>query len=247
MIIRGDSIAECWLKALIKVTEGNSRELSPVIVSFQTNIPPPSYKEKLENDLNCYLQSINKATIDTIASTIFPKSLSSNPKMIYDRFNKIWPNIKKYPQNKNGNYFRRLTAYGEKDGKPFNQLQHITDAYNGNDVRKPVHRRSALIALTFDPMKDHTFQRQRGFPCLQQVCFVPESKGKKLTLTAIYAMQYLGERAYGNYLGLQNLGNFMAEEMGLKLDKINCISSVLSLAMKKTDAQEIINKYKNVL
>lgn len=244
MIIQENSLTECWLKAFTKIIEQVSREMSPVVVSFRANTQPPVYREKLEEDLNYYLQSIKKGSIDTIASTIFPKSLSiGNPKNVYDRFNEIWPCVKKY--NKNGHYFRRLIAYGEKDGKPVNQLQHIIDAYNGKSDRKPIHKRSALIASIFDPTKDHTFQRRRGFPCLQQVCFVPNRKEKKLNLNAMYAMQYLDDRAYGNYLGLQNLGNFMAGEMGLNLNRINCIASVLKVAMSKTKANEIINPYRN--
>lgn len=244
MIIQGSSITDCWLKALIAITDGNSSELSPVIANFKTNTPPPYYKEDLEGDLNKYLTSMKKNTIDTTANTIFPKSLSgSNQVSIYDRFDKIWPYIKKENLNRYGHYFRRLVAYNENNAKPFNQLQHIIETYNGTSTRNPVHRRSALIALTFDPTKDHTSQTVRGFPCLQQVCFVP--KGNKLTLNAIYAMQYLCDRAYGNYLGLQNLGNFMAREMGLELDEVNCIASVLELKMSKKNAKIIVEKYRN--
>jgi len=39
-------------------------------------------------------------------------------------------------------------------------------------------------------------------------------------------MQYLFERAYGNYLGLCRLGRFMAEQMGLSLVKMTCIAVV---------------------
>lgn len=237
MIIQGNSMTECWLKALIKITKGNSDELSPVVASFQANAPSPSYKEELEKDLNYYLRSKKKGAINTTANTIFPKSLfEGDSKEMYDRFRKILPNIKKDRDNCYGHYFERLVSYDRHGYSPFNQLQHIIDAYNRN-----VGRRSTFIASIFEPMKDHTFQRRRGFPCLQQVCFVP--KGDKLDLNAIYAMQHLCNRAYGNYLGLQNLGNFMAGEMGLKLDKVNCIASVLKLKMTKTKAREIINSY----
>lgn len=241
MIIRGNSITECWLKAVIQIVDGNSTELSPVVVSFRTGMPPPSYKEELERDLNHYLQNMNKGTINTTANTIFPKSLSgSNQKTVYERFDKVWPYIKRDPENRHGHYFRRLMAYDEQSGRPVNQLQHIIDTYN-----KGIHKRSALIASTFDPTKDHVSQPRRGFPCLQQVCFVPKLKEKTLDLNAIYAMQHLSDRAYGNYLGLESLGNFMAREMGLKLDKVNCIASVLELKMTKGKAKEIINPYRN--
>ena len=244
MNIRGQTIAECWLKALINIVDGNSSELSPITVTFKANSQNSPFQQDLEQDLNSYLIGENKNKIDTTASTIFPKSLAgSSQKNIYDRFDLIWPYVKKDTLNRNGHYFRRLVAYNEHNGKPFNQLQHIIETYNGKGSRNPVHRRSALIALTFDPTKDHTSQAMRGFPCLQQVCFVP--KDKKLNLNAIYAMQYLCDRAYGNYLGLQNLGNFMADQMGLELNEINCIASVLELKMPKFRAKIIVDKYRH--
>lgn len=161
-----------------------------------------------------------------------------------DRYDRNWKYIKKDSKNRKGTYFRRLTAYGEQYGRRVNQLEHIIETFNGIEgKRKPVHRRSALIATTFDPTLDHTAQPQLGFPCLQQVCFTPS--GDKLSMNAIYAMQHLPTRAYGNYLGLQRLGGFMAENMGLQFVQLNCMISVLGFGntMKKSMAKIIVEKY----
>jgi thymidylate synthase len=246
MIVHGNSITECWLKILIAVADGTSSEISPLVANFFTDNPAPDYQEELEHDLNEFLQSIKQNSIETTASTIFPKSLCSGDQTsVFKRFDSIWKYVKKNGQNKYGHYFRRLIAFNEASGKPINQLQHIIETYNGIEgLRNPVHRRSALIALTFDPSIDHTSQALRGFPCLQQVCFIPKKNGK-MTLNAIYAMQHLANRGYGNYLGLQNLGNFMAREMGLELDEVNCVASVLELGkMNKSTAREFVKKYR---
>ncbi len=244
MIIRGDSIAECWIKSLIVMVGEKCTEISPFVANISTNQLCPDYTDELEHDLNTYLLNEGQNPIETTASTIFPHSLASGQGLVFDRFEKIWKHVKRDSQNYKGHYFRRLVAFNEKSGKPINQLAHIIDTYNGIEgLRKPVHRRSALIALTFDPTLDHTAQIMRGFPCLQQVCFVPNRKTGKLTLNAIYAMQYLASRGYGNYVGLKNLGNFMAGEMGLELGGINCIASVLELKMNKSKAKVFADKY----
>lgn len=245
MIIHGDSITECWLKTLTHMADNTCWELSPFIANFSANAEAPEYQEELERDLNNYLESIKQPQISSTASTIFPQSLSGGASSVFDRFNSIWKYIKKDKRNYKGHYFRRLVAFNEKGGEPVNQLQHIIETYNGIEgVREPVHRRSALIASTFDPNIDHTAQPLRGFPCLQQICLVPK-QGGTMTLNAIYAMQHLANRGYGNYVGLQNLGNFMASEMSLELDEINCIASVLELGqMKKSIAREIVEKYR---
>ncbi|MEW8332592.1 MAG: hypothetical protein AB2692_16785 [Candidatus Thiodiazotropha sp.] len=245
MIIQGENVTECWLKTLIAMADGPHWELSPFIAQFKTGSKTPVYTDELESDLNDYLESVGQPHINTTAGTIFPQSLTGGSEDVFDRFDRIWKYIKKDKRNYKGHYFRRLVAYNEQNGRRVNQLKHIIDTYNGIEgVRHPVHRRSALIALTFDPTVDHTAQPLRGFPCLQQICLVPKNDGE-VTLNAIYAMQHLADRAYGNYVGLENLGHYMAGEMGLELVEVNCIASVLELGkMKKSVAKEFAEKYK---
>lgn len=253
MIIEGSSVAECWLKCLQKIVEKSGTEISPVIVRIDTSEGRlPSYHSDLVSEINEFIGA-DGSSVQTTANTIFPESLSHGAGNIYERFEKIWKRVKKDPKNRYGHYFRRLTAYGEKSpnkekcpNEPVNQLKHIIEAYNGTQGREPLHRRSALIATTFDPTLDHSTQRQRGFPCLQQVCFVPYNQ-TKMRVNAIYAMQYLSDRAFGNYLGLVNLGRFMAREMRLTLTEVQCIVSVLELGrkMNKTEAKEIVDRYKS--
>ncbi|TVZ39762.1 hypothetical protein P886_4170 [Alteromonadaceae bacterium 2753L.S.0a.02] len=245
MIFEGKSLTEGWLKVLIHMSENKTWEVSPAITKFPASAEPPEYQLELENDLNLYLESVDQPQIHTTAGTIFPHSLAGGNASVFDRFNKTWKYIKKDHRNNKGHYFRRMVAYNEKNGEPVNQLKHIIETYNGIEgQRQPVHRRSALIALTFDPTLDHTAQPQRGFPCLQQVCFVPKKNGT-MAMNAIYATQHLDDRAYGNYVGLLNLGRFMAGEMNLELSEINCIASILRVGtMSKARAHELANKYK---
>mgnify|MGYP001814730078 CR=1 FL=1 len=244
MIVEGNSVAECWLSLLKIMVDNKVNEISPVVVNIKVTNDAPVYMYDLEEDLNAFLANIGQPCIETTASTIFPESLSHGKRSGFDRFDRVWKYVKYDTKNRNGHYFRRLTSYGEKYGRKINQLEHIIDAYNGiPGERKPTHRRSALIATTFDPTLDHSAQRQRGFPCLQQVCFVPNKKSE-LSLNAIYAMQYLSDRAYGNYVGLIRLGVYMAREMGLEMVELNCIVSVLGLGkMKKSLASDIVRKY----
>ena len=243
MIIEGSSVAECWLKCLRQIVKVN--EFSPAVVKINVSEDLPSYHFDLVDELDAFLKDVGQPSIETTANTIFPKSLSRGSPSVYERFDKIWKYVKRDPKNRNGHYFRRFMAYGEKSRcEPINQLKHIVDTYNGiKGVRNPVHRRSALIAMTFDPLLDHTAQPQRGFPCLQQVCFVPHSDGS-ISVNAIYAMQYLSDRAFGNYLGLIELGQFMAQQMNLELKELQCIASVLVLGkMNKSMAKCIVEKY----
>ena len=144
-----------------------------------------------------------------------------NRRDLYDRYLKILPRLRKYPGNWRGLYFERLISFGHDDDYKcgINQLEHVIETWKRGN-----HRRTALQAALFDPHQDHSHQRQRGFPCLQQVAFA-HNGSRKLTVTGFYATQYVFERAYGNYLGLCRLGLFMAHEMGLRLDRVTCIAT----------------------
>lgn len=251
MIIEGNSIAECWLKILQEMIVTKKNELSPLIVNINIGGEVPEYQEELENDINKFLVTIkNQPSIESTAGTIFPNSLSAGNATIFDRYDRIWKSVKLTHKNKRGTYFRRMMAYGEAYGEPKNQLKHIIETYNGiPGKRSPVHRRSALIATTFDPILDHKPTPMLGFPCLQQVCFIPNPQNKTLQMNAIYAMQHLDTRAYGNYLGLVRLGEYMAKKMGLKFVQLQCMLSIIELGkkMNKKLALEIFEKYsKNV-
>ena len=143
------------------------------------------------------------------------------PYRLPQRYRRIMPRVLRDRRNRYGVYFQRLIAYGHDDtyNGGVNQLEHVIQTWRGGN-----HRRSALQAAIFDPTKDHTNQRMRGFPCLQQVAFAPQD-ADGLMVTGLYATQYMFERAYGNYLGLCRLGRFMAQEMGKQLTQVTCVAS----------------------
>ena len=221
----GNNLSEVWGRAFLNVFQAG--EISPLTVEineFDDGDPPeiPSIRKALDANLDKHCKGLS---CHQVANTIFPSSLW-NPKVhrnvLYERYQKIYHRIQRHPSNRNGVYFQRLISFGGgaciQNG--VNQLEHVIETWH-----KGNHRRSALQAAVFDPCTDHTHQRQRGFPCLQQVAFAPVRKGG-LSVTGFYATQYIFERAYGNYLGLYRLGQFMAHEMHFRLDRVTCFASV---------------------
>ena len=223
--IVGTNLSEVWGKAFLHVFR--SAEISPLVVQIneiddQEVREIPLIRDILDETLRRHAKGLSCLQV---ANTIFPNSLwdpQVHRKELYLRYQRICPQILKHRLNRNGVYFQRLISFpdGTCDKNGVNQLEHIIKTWcRGN------HRRSVLQAAIFDPCTDHSHQRQRGFPCLQQVAFAPINKGG-LSVTGFYATQYIFERAYGNYLGLCRLGKFMAHEMHLRLDQVTCIASV---------------------
>jgi hypothetical protein len=61
-------------------------------------------------------------------------------------------------------------------------------------------------------------------------------------VTGFYATQTLFERAYGNYVGLCDLGRFFANAWGLSLTRVTCVTSVAQLDISTTDARTLARR-----
>lgn len=226
-----NNLSWAWARAFLAAMEQPGvGKISPLCVTVRglnegRLVEEPAIRQALDKAL----AAKSEFSCHTVANTIFPSSRwkpELGREWLFERYAKMLPTIKRADKrrNRNGIYFERMIAFGSDPGESnsgVNQLEHIISTY----TERGNHRRSALQASIFDPAKDHTHQRQRGFPCLQQISFIPLEDGK-LAVTGFYATQYLFEKAYGNYLGLYNLGCFMAYELGLQLAQLNCIASV---------------------
>jgi hypothetical protein len=244
--IEENNLSLAWAKALTSLAEPGVQKLSPLIVTVRDFINEfPREIRPLRQILEEALKQKGEHSVHTTANTIFPLSLwepSSGRKELYNRYLNIYSEIKRLDTgNRYGTYFHRLVSFGSGRTRPYrpvNQLEHIISTFNSGNSRG-----SALQASVIDPYVDHTNQRQRGFPCLQQVSFVPETHNKELTVFGYYPLQYVFDRAYGNYLGLCRLGRFMAHEMGLTLSQVTCITGVARLGnLNKTEARSFMEK-----
>ena len=233
MLSRVESnISHAWARVFIELMNSPSSIRHPALITINiffddtAAVEDVSIKQRLDRELLRY----DEYSCETVASTIFPISmwnpqLNNDSEILFERYEKAWPGIERCRANQKGVYFRRLTSYSpdKHQNEPINQLQFIIDTYlSGN------HRKSALQASIIDPTRDHTNQRQKGFPCLQQISFTPLDNNK-LSITGYYATQYQFEKAYGNYLGLYRLGQFMAKQLELELIQVNCIAAALEI------------------
>lgn len=236
------NISSLWLNVLEKIVISSGKEISPLVISL-TDF---SENEFIRNSLDKKLASDGLASIHSVSETIFPQSLyhacGYDRNKLFDTYKNAIPRIKKAEPRKNakGIYFERLIAYDES--QQINQLEIII-----NSLTDPSNqRRTKLQASIFDPKKDHINNPYQGFPCLQHVTFF-KSENNGLIINSFYALQHLYKKAYGNWLGLINLGNFVAKESGLELEKFNCFIGVEQLEpeISKTDAKKLLEAITN--
>lgn len=254
-VIEGGNLSDAWGKAFLLAFSSGSPLLN-LTVGFPVYGEADDLFDSSQNEI-CQIRSAldetlklyQKHSVHTIANTIFPSFWDSERPNdeLYARYMTMWSRLKKHDGNRKGTYFQRMIAYGLEGDvateATVNQLKHVIETYvvEGNT------RRSALSISITNPFTDHTHQRQRGFPCLQHVHFVPGKKDNSLTITGIYSTQLLFEKAYGNYLGLYRLGRFMAKNMGLKLVRVECNASRLNLFGDNDVSKSKLEKLKRFL
>ena len=228
IIIDDSNLSLAWARALAVAMQPGRRNLKPLVVTiggFASELPPEV--NSIRSALDERLVALDKNPCDVSALTIFPyKAWVRRQKPSCSAFsefcvNRLLPRLRKRDsRNQYGTYFGRMMSYSgsNRNGdRTVNQLEFIINLLNGD--RRP--RESALQIACFDPAKDHTGQPVRGFPCLQQVS-VSYDDDRRLAISALYPMQYIFDRAYGNYLGLCQLGHFLAHETNHRFSRLTC-------------------------
>lgn len=230
VMISDSNLSRAWSRLLLTVLGGAGTEVSPLILSVsgfdEAVIVPedPAVRQAVDE----LLKRKGRLTVEDVAFTIFPQRLwemsRGDRTRLFTLYRATFPRWQAMNRKANGRglYFERMIMYGRGpcDG---NQLEWILSQYGS---RAGV-RRSMLQATTFDPGRDHVASAQLGFPCLQQVSFEPTAAG--LVVNAFYATQQIFDKAYGNYLGLAQLGAFMAHEMDMPLARVNVMVGVAKL------------------
>lgn len=237
--INSRSISGAWLDALSATATAPGNELQNLIVTVEAD----EHGDVEENPevraaVDAALSNQEMASVRTVAGTIFPASMW-NPtrpsEELFARYKRAFPRIRRHRKNRRGTYFQRLIAYPSFDPPGFNQLDQVIKTYlNGN------HRRSALQGSLIVPSLDLNDARQQGFPCMQQIAFVPNGVRNTLHIIGFYPLQYLFERAYGNYLGLINLGQFMAHYMQLRFAAMSCVSVIAALEIAEVHIEALL-------
>jgi len=238
-VIEGTNLSTVWITAIERILESSGTEITPLLLTLI------GFDESaiIRSALDSQLEKSKMGSVETVSETIFPDSLyryyGQDRFMLFNTYLRNISRIKKIDtSNRNGTYFERLIAYDDS-GTKINQLEIIISSLRSKNVK----RRSKLQASIFDPRIDHTNGAFQGFPCLQHVTFCVSENGG-LVLNSFYAIQYLYRRGYGNWLGLINLGKFIAKEAGVNFERFNCYIGVEKLEISKLQAKELLNNMK---
>ncbi len=240
VIIAASNLSYAWALALELCITNAGDELHQLVVKVELQPGQDVEDLKVRQLLDAHLlngTAKKHQLCTTVAKTIFPFTMvrpGKPPTDLYVRYSAMLDQLMKCPGNRRGTYFQRMIAFAPQvEGatvKATNQLDKVI-----SDLKADRTKRSGLQLAIFDPTRDHTNEPYLKFPCLQQVAFVPLDGGI-LEMMAFYPLHYLFERAYGNYLGLVKLGQFVAEQAGMRLGTMTCVAAIAKLEIAKSVA-----------
>lgn len=175
-------------------------------------------------------------TVKQVTYTIFPHSLyqrvHKDPAKLFERYNRIggiYERLKRRGSRKFGwgSYFRRMTHYTAVNHRgritTTNQLREIVEMLSKRGKR---YKAAYTISLQI-PCVDG--RRVRGGPCLNYLALQLANPGV-LNMLAVFRSHEFIERAYGNYLGLGFLMDFICDQTGYTLGTLNCLSSYATIS-----------------
>jgi hypothetical protein len=231
------NLSVAWARAFLGVMDNSIADsLTLAIRGTEGELPDedPAIRERL----NEALRALEIPTIAQTALSIVPyKSwlrLGKPPigKLAGYYLKELLPRLKALStKNRHGTYFERLVSYsgvhhkgGANEIRTFNQIDHVVSMWKKRAEKGGRPRQSALQLACFDPAKDHTGAALAGFPCLQQISLTYAEEGT-IEINGYYPTQYIFDRAYGNYLGLCQLGHVIANELGVRLTGLRCFTA----------------------
>src|SRR5450755_4511386 len=201
LVLANSNLSHLWLDVLKHAVQPSVSEIRPMVASITgfDIAGMPFEDHKIRTALDSFLKTKGKWSVEIVAFTIFPQRYlqvcGGDRHALYELYSDALPHIKARNRKLNGRglYFERMIKFGAAKFNE-NQLEFAIQEYLAGRSRT-----SKFQASIYDPVRDQSRQPYQAFPCLQSVSFVPTNDG--LVLNGFYSMQYLAQKAYGNFLG----------------------------------------------
>ncbi|MGH2706344.1 MAG: hypothetical protein ACRDJ4_15035 [Actinomycetota bacterium] len=240
------SVSEAWLLSLERTAETDDGRAVHVISAVTE---PGTEIDSIRRVLDDALDGAGAQSVDTVAETIFPRSLYPDPGLdwsphlsaaermaldaaaagLYEVYIGMLPLLRTVNANKSGTYFSRMISWPGKEAGGVNQLAARIDRLRGEQAAGRQTHNALDIDVAADALADE--EELRGLqvyaPNDRRTRGFPCLTHVDLTLhrgrlhaTAVYRHQYLIDKAYGNLLGLSWLMQFLCQQTGNELGEL---------------------------
>lgn len=205
--IERTSISEAWAAALDAVLDDDDQHVDHLLIRASEPLPEVAEIRAAADSL---LADLTLQSVDTVRNTIFPYETAldvPDPAGLTEEYLEMYPALKSLGSPR-GTYFGRLIAYPRADGSFGNQLvatvEKLKAARNGT-------RWSSIYEINiYNEQRDTRLTR--SFPCMSHLAFHVDDD--RVDCLATYRSHDLIDKAYGNYLGLAQLQQYVAGQAG---------------------------------
>lgn len=246
LFVHGDNVSTAWVAALEALLAAGGDVVNLTVAIDDPTVEHAGVREVLDR-FNGDRRKVDRKAVElvsTVANTLFPAAwyrqhlgIAAEEHM-YSLERTARPVSRK--RNRTGTYFERMVAWPGPKGAEFNQLDQVVrrlrsaraqGAQRGNayEIGLAMPADEAIAVPVMVGGKD---RQTRGFPCLSHMSF-SLSKGV-VHLSALYRSHDFISRAYGNYVGLGRVLQFVAQQSGLPVGEVTCLSSAATAEIGKT-------------
>lgn len=223
--IEAGSISEGWLLGARALLARKPSRVNHLLIRMATPLPEDA---ELRGRLDALHAQFDFQEIDEVRNTIFPLDLARDtdgPDELAAAYREMYEFLKQLG-SPHGTYFGRIVAYPRRKGAKAKPGAAVA----GDDGRREMGNQ---LSDTIEKLsKARTGQRwratyevgiyceeedrgiKRSFPCMSHLAF--QREGDRLDCLATYRSHDLAHKAYGNYLGLGELQEYVARESGFE-------------------------------
>lgn len=227
-VVAARDLSTAWLETVAMVQEGPGRKMFHTFTSIDE---PLAERPDIRDACDTLLADWNRPDVKRVANTIFPAAMAASsptPEALAERYRATYDTLRRFPGNAKGTYFGRIVAYPGEHG-PRDQLSGLIDKLRreAEDARSMSARYELGITAPDTDVSTpiHTPDRDNGrraFPCLSMCSF--QLDNDRVHLLAQYRYEYLIEKAYGNYLGLARLLEYVATAAELAPGRLTVVA-----------------------
>lgn len=255
-------ISRAWLEACEQLAKfPGTRAFHTVVRIAQPLREDPQLRSELDRLRSARTTPLYP--IDTVVNTLFPVGLAKtcqNHEELAERYQALYPRLRKVRRNAHGTYFGRLIAYPGAGKKP-DPVDQIARVISRMDKLRTTAKWSAVYeagtAHVLDSEKIAEEEpdsaedteavvraaaldtQPRDFPCLSHCSFQFDAATNSVHFAAYYRSHYMFDRAYGNYLALGHLCAWVAEQTGLKPGTLTVLAGSARLDCTKAELRRI--------
>jgi thymidylate synthase len=216
---------QAWLAAASAVA-ANGGEAHNVIIDIADPLAESKTDAAIIREVDAFLKGHHCNSLNSVANTIFPQSLLDRhgPEAFYDVYrDTVLPRMKRMTRDW-GRYFDRLTTWKRIQGKDIKIINPLDDLieFMRSQVQSDRTYRNVYEMTIYDPARDAGKVSNRQ--CLSFLSF-KLTDDKHLLMSVIYRNHAYIARGLGNFIGLGRLQAFVAEQTGVPIGSLTCVST----------------------